>query len=248
MAISAPVHYMQWLIRNSRLVVGVLVAANVSLSVLWAYAQPGQDADLPQIQPTLKLIRPAQPVAAADAGSAHLNAAVDGVAPTGTAPGPIAPLAKSGEPTAGDIDPAHAAICQAFGPFTDENEARAFRDLAIGRPGGAQIHRSEISGRSDYMVYIEPLGSPQRARRVLRALQSRDIDTHLISNNALSVGVFSERPRALAQQSRITGLGYEVGIEELSRRHSVFHVLVQNPPATPLPREPAGLCSDIAPS
>ena len=122
--------------------------------------------------------------------------------------------------------------CRAWGPFNDAAEAEAVaKDLAL-QVGDFRVVESEISAATDYLVYIEPGGNRETARRQLQELRSLDVESYIMSgrfNNALSVGVFSQESRAVKQQARVAAMGYPARIEALERTQRVYHLFARVP-------------------
>lgn len=117
--------------------------------------------------------------------------------------------------------------CRSWGP---EPSADVFAPrIATLQDEGAfpEIVESHIAGPEDYLVYIDAMGSADQARRIAGELQAVGIDSYRINRDSgmiLSVGVFSRRPLADAQLSRVEKLGYNAGLETLSRTQTVYNL------------------------
>ncbi len=147
--------------------------------------------------------------------------------------------------------PVAQKACLAWGPFNDEQAVAPLVAEIRGAGGSAEVIEASLRGAPDYLVLIGPEGSSEVVRRVHRELESLSIESHIISTgrftNSLSVGVFTQRPRALAQQQRVADLGYQVGIRELDRSQPVYHLLAEVSPDFTGSQEPSSDCTDIAP-
>ena len=147
--------------------------------------------------------------------------------------------------------PASAKACMAWGPFNDKQAVAALLAEIQGAGGSSDLIQAHLQGEPDYLVLIGPEGSSEVVRRVHKELDSLSIESHMISTgrfaNSLSVGVFTQRTGALAQQQRVAELGYQVGIQELDRSQSVYHLLAKVSPDFTGSQEPSADCEDIAP-
>jgi len=148
-------------------------------------------------------------------------------------------------------DPRGLAACLIWGPYTEREPLNNV--LAELEPflRNHEVRQTEVNAAPDYLVFIGAGGSRNRARQILNELKSQDIDSALIrldeSDNAISVGVFSQASRAERQRRRVADLGYDAAVRELARTHEVFQ-LVGWPRAgsAELPRRPDGYWDNIA--
>jgi len=162
-----------------------------------------------------------------------------------------APAAQPGPETLASRDqPRGLAACLTWGPYTEReplNNALAELEPFL---RNHEIRRAEVSDEPDYLVFIGARGSRNRARQILEELKSQNIDSAIIrldDDNAISVGVFSQSRRAERQQRRVSDLGYEVEIRELTRTHEVFQLIGWPRAGTvQLPRPADGYCDAIA--
>jgi len=141
-------------------------------------------------------------------------------------------------------------VCHVWGPFENRTELEKVEMDIVSAGGETRVTQSTVPGRSDYLVYIGTPGKAENARRILEELKSQDIDSALITrgrfNNTLSVGVFSRNVRAQRQLRRVTKLGYDAGIKEISRSYDVFHLEARVLADFEPPVAPNGPCSEIA--
>lgn len=114
--------------------------------------------------------------------------------------------------------------CWLIGPFKEEisgkqvvNRLKAL-DITIDMLSIAQ------AGKPDYWVYIPPQASRKVAIRLLRELQSRKIDSYLITNGelskGLSLGFFTEKSRAQAVYDKRVEQGYDAKIKIVPRSYN----------------------------
>jgi hypothetical protein len=120
-------------------------------------------------------------------------------------------------------------VCVAMGPFEVLEEATALKTTVEEQGGRAEIFEEELDRGADYLVYIASPGSRGNARRMLEELQGQAIEGHIIAGgqleNSLSVGVFTRERLAQAQRDRVAELGYDVHLELLPRRSTVYRLL-----------------------
>ncbi|MGA6099619.1 SPOR domain-containing protein [Stutzerimonas marianensis] len=87
----------------------------------------------------------------------------------------------------------------------------------------SMVQPIDMEAGVDYWVYLPPLVSRQASLRQLRELQSRNIDSYVITvgdlANGISLGIFSRRDSAESVVARLRGLDYAASIRELPRAH-----------------------------
>jgi hypothetical protein len=140
--------------------------------------------------------------------------------------------------------------CQSWGPFESRGELEPLASDIAASGGKTHVTESVIPGRSEYLVHIGAPGKAENANRVLDELKSQNIDSALIARgrfyNTLSVGVFSRRDRAQRQLRRVSKLGYDAGIEEISHSQNVFHLEARVFADFESDLAPIGPCVEIA--
>ena len=112
-------------------------------------------------------------------------------------------------------------VCWMIGPFKEEITGKQ----VIGRLAAMDISLSltslEVAGAPDYWVHLEPQVSRKAAIKLLRELQTKNIDSFLITKgeleNGISLGFFTRS--SLAQQVYEERLkqGYTAKIKEVPR-------------------------------
>ena len=147
-----------------------------------------------------------------------------------------------------------ALVCRAWGPFTDlaDVESRQARIADIG--SAIEVRTSEIAGDPDFLVYIDTGNNSDTARRTLLELQYQSVDAYIIAGgpfvSSVSVGVFSRPERAQNQRERVSALGYDARLQELSRSQTVYHLIARVPNGfgqdQPEALDPGVDCSAIA--
>lgn len=122
-------------------------------------------------------------------------------------------------------------LCLFLGGFDQEAAARQVeqRLLSLDIESGVQV--IETNAGTDYWVYLPPLTSRAASLRQLRELQSRNIDSYIVTvgdlANGISLGIFTQRDSAEAVVARLRDIDYEALIRELPRMHRRYWVRVE---------------------
>lgn len=137
-----------------------------------------------------------------------------------------------------DEQPQSILACIVIGPFTNENDAQAAMARVEQAGGKPRLQTETISAEPDYLVYVEPAVAKDIATRTGQALKSQSIDAYVIPSgtrqHGVSVGVFKDRNRAVAQQERISELGYVVKMDILDRRATMYRIVARDVPSSTL--------------
>lgn len=113
-------------------------------------------------------------------------------------------------------EPVEPPVCLMIGPFKEEVTGRQ----VVARLAALDIHpeMEELSspGKPNYWVHIPPQSSRKVAIKLLRELQSKNIDSFLITKgeleNGISLGIFTKLESAEQVSSQRGGEGYDVKI------------------------------------
>lgn len=134
------------------------------------------------------------------------------------------PLVRRG--LAQDADSA----CLFLGGFEGESVALALEQRLLSLDIDAEVQSVDEPAGVDYWVYLPPLVSRQASLRQLRELQSRNIDSYIITvgdlSNGISLGIFSRKDSAESVVARLRGVDYMALIRELPRTHRRYWVRV----------------------
>lgn len=167
-------------------------------------------------------------------GGVGLESTVGGQGESGDASKQLNPLAPSG--TSGAAQSEQLA-CELLGPFIEARLGNAVLGRVRDQGYVAEILSREVRGTSDYWVYYAPLATRKEALRQLKEFQARNIDSYVITQgelvNGISLGLFTQRASAEGLRGRMTELGYQVEIQEVSRSHQEFWVSLVYPEAAP---------------
>jgi hypothetical protein len=133
----------------------------------------------------------------------------------------LAPRVSSNDEDAG---------CLFLGGFDQESMALAIEQRLLSRDIDSRVKSVDEAAGIDYWVYLPPLVSRQASLRQLRELQSRNIDSYIITvgdlSNGISLGIFSRKDSAESVVSRLQGIDYAASIRELPRTHRSYWVQV----------------------
>ncbi|MEK0364697.1 SPOR domain-containing protein [Pseudomonas sp. CBC3] len=127
---------------------------------------------------------------------------------------------------------AHDAInvCLLLGGFNEESLAQAVEQRLLSLDIDSQVEAVDEAAGVDYWVYLPPLVSRQASLRQLRELQSRNIDSYIITvgdlSNGISLGIFSRKDSAESVVTRLQGVDYTALVRELPRSHRRYWVRV----------------------
>lgn len=147
----------------------------------------------------------------------------------------ISLLAESRSPTPAREADENADVpgdesCIFLGRFVSEDAASAVSQRLLSIGVAADVQSKAVDTGMDYWVHLKPLPSRQASIRQLRELQSRAIDSYVITvgelENGISLGIFSGRSAAEAQVARLRELGYAALVRELPRAHREHWVRV----------------------
>jgi len=126
------------------------------------------------------------------------------------------------------VSPEEKNSCKKLGPVKDKLNADQIQTRLAALDIEAQVIRQNSEVVKDYWVYLNPLPNKKSAKSKLAELQSKGIDSYLISSgdlaNGISLGLFSRKGNAVAQKSKIEALGYSVRIKENKKRDTAYWV------------------------
>ena len=159
----------------------------------------------------------------------------DGDVPSRSSPG-LAIESPSAPPTSTAL-----LDCVVAGPVANLEAAETLATRL--RAAGALVDPPAVAGGGtpNFLVYVEPAASRAAAWSVLRELQAQSIrDAEVLwrppDENAVAVGVYSDRNRADARRVQVAALGYNVLVRE--RQDAVYRLRVR--------QVSAGVLGDLA--
>lgn len=120
--------------------------------------------------------------------------------------------------------------CLFLGGFDQESIALAIEQRLLSLDIDSRVKSMDEAAGVDYWVYLPPLVSRQASLRQLKELQSRNIDSYIITvgdlSNGISLGIFSRKDSAESVVNRLQGIAYAASIRELPRTHRRYWVQV----------------------
>ncbi|ANF25635.1 SPOR domain-containing protein [Stutzerimonas stutzeri] len=123
------------------------------------------------------------------------------------------------------------SVCVFLGGFDQESVALDVEQRLLSLDIDASVKSIDEAAGTDYWVYLPPLVSRQASLRQLRELQSRNIDSYIITvgdlSNGISLGIFSRKDSAESVVSRLKAISYMASIRELPRTHRSYWVQVR---------------------
>lgn len=141
-------------------------------------------------------------------------------------------LGEAADPIRRESAPASwaGAACLYLGGFDQEASARLVEQRLLSLDIQAGVRTMDVEAGTDYWVYLPPLASRDASLRQLRELQSRNIDSYLITvgdlSNGISLGIFSRKDSGEGVQGRLREAGYDPFIRELPRVQRKYWVRI----------------------
>lgn len=120
--------------------------------------------------------------------------------------------------------------CLFLGGFDDEQTAASLEQRLLSLDVQSEMQHVDVIGSVDYWVYLPPLASRQASLRQLRELQSRNVDSYIITvgdlANGISLGIFSRKDSAEGVVARLREVDYAALVRELPRMHRKYWVRI----------------------
>jgi hypothetical protein len=111
--------------------------------------------------------------------------------------------------------------CYSVGPFKDESDARFLGIRAEALGFDSQMRSLATGGSVEHWVHIPPLANRQQSLQLLRELQSRGVDSYIITQGDLaegiSLGLFRNKQSAAGLAKKMQVMDYKVVIKEVLR-------------------------------
>ncbi len=199
---------------TSRVVLGLLLLANLIAAMYLFFAEPGtveesvQQSRFPEGQ-TLALINELDPSER------------------------VARAASEERAFSPQADPARELTCRAWGPFANAEVLAPVQTTVRAVDPAARVVSFEIEAAPDFLVYLDSDNNLDNARRILQELESQDIEAYVIAGgeyvNSVSAGVFSNQEGAEGLVARLRDLGYSPALQALERVQQVTYLLGRVP-------------------
>ena len=122
-----------------------------------------------------------------------------------------------------------SAVCWLIGPFKEEVSAKQIISRLSSLDITLRLRAIDTRAKPDYWVYIPPQVSRKAAIGLLRELQSKKIDSFLITEgdraNGISLGFFTQKERADGVLKARKDQGYNPSIREILRVDTEFWLI-----------------------
>ncbi len=118
--------------------------------------------------------------------------------------------------------------CFVLGPYNEEVDARhaLARAQSLGLRARVKVTDLSTGEPAEYWVHVPPRRSRQAAKKVLKDLQRRAIDSFIITTGELaegvSLGLFRSRESAEALVNQVSGYGIPVAIEVVEKAETEY--------------------------
>lgn len=114
-----------------------------------------------------------------------------------------------------------AAVCNMIGPFKEKVSARQIKDRLKALEIDVVTYQLKLPEKPDYWVHLGPMRSRREALDMLRELQTKKVDSFLITEgelvNGISLGFFTKEELAQAIQKQRREQGYDAKIHQIPR-------------------------------
>lgn len=122
-------------------------------------------------------------------------------------------------------------VCQVVGPFLDMPKARSFASELKSEGINSELMEKEVVIESKFWVYLSPMSTKTDALRRLKQLQSKKVDSFLISRgelkNGISLGIFSSLDSANGLLARLDAAGIGAQLKKIGKSQLQFWVRVE---------------------
>jgi|OM-RGC.v1.010603692 hypothetical protein len=122
-----------------------------------------------------------------------------------------------------------SAVCWLIGPFQEEISAKQVISRLSALDVTLRLRAIDTRAKPDYWVYIPPQVSRKAAIKLLRELQSKKIDSFLITEgdrkNGISLGFFTQKERADGVMKARKDQGYNPSVREILRVDTEFWLI-----------------------
>ena len=120
--------------------------------------------------------------------------------------------------------------CMFLGDFESPEAAEVLRQRLAGLNIESSVQEIAVISGVDYWVYLPPMASRGASLRQLKELQAMQIDSFIISEgdlaNGISLGIFPQYESAESVIVRLSEVGYEPLLRNLSRDQRSYWVRV----------------------
>ena len=142
--------------------------------------------------------------------------------------------AQGGQPAGnGSAAPAQRQrLCPVVGPFDTRGDGEQALEVLADAGYQGRVRDIEVAKERLHWVYIPPLDSREQSLRTLRELQSRGVDSFVVSEgkdrNAISLGYFKSEDSARGLRSKMNTAGYPAEIRETAEQVTEYWVYLDS--------------------
>ncbi len=133
-------------------------------------------------------------------------------------------------PIAPTVKPVRPPLCTLVGPFPRLLSAEYFLEKLQSLGASSEIRSIVVVSEPGYWLHLLPEKSRKEALRRLSELQARGIDSYVIPDgnlaNGISLGMFSDKARALVMEKDIEEQGYKPKIVGVPREQKELWVFL----------------------
>lgn len=145
---------------------------------------------------------------------AQRNSALSGPVASGPKPSEAPPRSQSG--------------CAIIGPFASEAIVKSLVAQLDASGIKSEVESAEAVSLPDYLVYVGPTSTRAEARVLMDQFRAEAVDSYLIETgeykNAISLGMFTRQPFALALRAKMRKAGFDAKISQRARKRRGFQV------------------------
>lgn len=128
-------------------------------------------------------------------------------------------------------NPAKDLVCYSVGPFPGRDLAAGVQQQLLGAAVGSRMQEIGPDKAARHWVILPPQPDRQKALKLLRELQTRKIDSYLVSTgeltNAISLGLFAREALATGVRDKVREAGYPAEIRQKEPAGSQFWLRLQ---------------------
>jgi cell division septation protein DedD len=123
-------------------------------------------------------------------------------------------------------------LCPVVGPWETGKQAREALQTLAGEGYRGRVRPVEVEKERLHWVYLPPFENRQEALDTLRELQSRGVDSFVVTegadSNAISLGYFKNEDSAEGLQSKMQTAGYPAEIRETAQTVTEYWVYLDS--------------------
>lgn len=123
-------------------------------------------------------------------------------------------------------------LCPVVGPWDERTDAEEALKTLLEADYRGRVHGVEVEKERLHWVYLPPFASREKALEKLRELQSRGVDSFVVSEgddrNAISLGYFSSADSAEGLRLKMNNSGYPAEIRQTARKVTEYWVYLDS--------------------